>query len=285
MMMFWSAIIPIPTFCAIRDIRLDMKTLVALRLLAGTLLLGALSTTSAAQENLDERPRLNVEIVAGPTFPSAGGNFSVSIFQRLPFSSSELGIRPAFQPQTKLIWNLNKRHTIGVAWSMAEFAGDRRVFRETYLLGVLRFRFNERVVSRADLRQWRAFYEYRIDLNKRLALLPQLELRVASIHGSLAIPEARRPLEESVSRSFMGPVAGIALQYRSHKRCTLEVRASGSGGYGFRILETDAQLRIRASARAVLVSGWKYSSYSYSRNINDFDVLLHQPYVGIAFGW
>ena len=262
-----------------------MNTLVTLRLLAGTSLLGALGATTLAQEKRDERPRLNVEIVAGPTYPSGGGNFSVSIFQRLPFSSSELGIKPAFQPETKLIWNVNKRHVIGVAGSMAEFAGDRQVFRETQLLGVLRFRFNERVISRADLRQWRAFYEYRLDLNERLAVLPQLELRLASIHGSLAIPEARRPLEESVSRSFMGPLAGIAVQYRSHKRWTLQMRASGTGGFGFRILETDAQLRIRASHRAVLVSGWKYSSYSYSRKINAFDVLLRQPYVGVAFGW
>jgi hypothetical protein len=262
-----------------------MKTFVALRLLSGTLLLGALIATPAAQEKRDERPRLNVEIVAGPTYPSAGGNLSVGIFQRLPFSSSELGIKPPFQPETKLIWNLNRRHAIGVAASMTEFAGDRQVFRETQFLGVLRFRFNERVISRADVRQWRAFYEYRLDLNKRLAVLPQVELRVASIHGSLAIPEARRPLEESVSRSFMGPLAGIAVRYRPHNRWTLQMRASGSGGNGFRILETDAQLRIRASGRAVLISGWKYSSYSYSRNIDDFEMVLHQPYVGLAFGW
>ncbi len=262
-----------------------MQTRFALQLSTAALSLAILGASARAQEGREERPRLSIEFATGLTSPTAGGNFFVSIFGRLPFSSKELGIGKSIQPEARVTWNIHGRHTLGLAVATASFSGDQRVVRETRFLDVLRLRFNERVVTSAELRQWHAFYEYRFDLNRRLSISPQFELRAIRIRGTLASPEARRPLEESFANTFSGPLGGVVVRYRLNRRTSVQTRFLGIHGLGVSVAEADAQLRIRASDRVTLLTGWKYSSYSYGRKNNVFDVQLRQPYLGVALTW
>ena len=140
-------------------------------------------------------------------------------------------------------------------------------------------------MSHNDVRQWRAFYEYRFDHTRRLSISPQIELTAIRIEGRLALPEARRPLEESFSKTLMGPLGGVVVRYRLNRRMSLQTRLAGIHIPDASVAEADAQFRIRVADRVALLPGWKYSFYSYARMNNLIDVRLRQPYLGVAYSW